>query len=209
MCYTQKDSIISYGVGTLTSMLLFFAAGKKHPSYQLLAVFFFFVAQMQLFDFLFWTYPECNAINRVTTKTAIVFNHAQPLVHYGLHSYFGIEPSGLSTLAIILYSLIAIPYTFSSLRDVECTREKDGIIHWEWNYRDLAFLMYGLFILYLVVASFHFKTSSLQYTAVLAIFVSYLLAMKKQPLNASIGRAWCYYANAAPLLFLGLLYLNP
>ena len=86
MCYTSKDSLIAYIIGTVSNIYLFY--NSRNSDEKVISIFFLFVSQMQLFDYLFWKNKECKKNNKLITKFAIIFNHLQPVVLFLLLKYF-------------------------------------------------------------------------------------------------------------------------
>lgn len=206
MCYTANDSLLGYIINTISSIVLFYISNDTQ--YKLIALFFLFVGQMQILDFAFWKNTNCNLINTIITKIAIIFNHLQPIVLYLLQTAYGFKQSNLSLSILGLYLVYGIYYNFIALSDVKCTLPISGIMKWEWNHLPGSIIYYFLFISYLFVASFNFKDKYLQLFTALTSLITFFIAHKTPNLNISEGRIWCYYAALMPLVFIGLYYFN-
>lgn len=197
MCYTEKDSLIAYIINFITSILLFNYSNDENL--KIYALFFMFVGQMQIFDYIFWKNQECNKINNLTTKLAIIFNHLQPIILLFLQYIYNFEISMISIITLITYLIFGIKYSIEALKNVNCTLPHNNILDWQWNKQQNAFSFYFLFLLSLTVFSFNFKTTSFKYLSALINIISFIIASKTPILNYSIGRIWCYYASLIPL----------
>jgi hypothetical protein len=223
MCYTSTDSIIAYIINLVTSLTLFYKT--KNNDYKIIALFFLFVGQMQLFDYLLWKNTSCNLTNKIVTKFAIIFNHLQPVVLYLLVRYYKktnkkeTEYTKYSKLIIVLYLLVIIPYTTNLWQSSDCTindsvcctlpfkKENDlTVLDWQWNTRKFSNSVYFIFVLALVINSLEIKTNGLLFT--ILIILTLVVAAKIPIFNKSIGRGWCYFASLCPLLFLALNHYN-
>jgi hypothetical protein len=205
MCYTAKDSALAYGINLIGCAALFYFA--KDAQYKVLALFLLFVGQMQIFDYYFWSHQKCDEENNIVTKLAITFNHHQPSVLFFLQHLYGFKQSLESLIVLALYSLYSMVYNYKAFKEVNCTLPKNGILNWKWTDLDGNFILYPLFILYLVVASFNFTSLPVKIAAAAVSLITYISASQKQFLNIHFGRAWCYYAALMPLLFLGLNFV--
>lgn len=202
MCYTPEDSLVAYGINTIFCVILWFVT--KTADYKVIAAFLFFVGQMQLFDYLFWEQPACTTGNWLTTKLAILFNHAQPLVLGGLLVAFGLPLSAAAAASLALYTLLAIPYTWTQLRDVNCTQPKGGIMVWEWNHGQYNMPVYAAHLATLALAGFSFRDAVVRQVAPIVALLTFFVASKIPRLNISKGRIWCYIASFTALPFLVL-----
>lgn len=205
MCYSAKDSAFAYGINLMGCALLFWFA--KDAQFKVIALFLLFVGQMQIFDYYFWNHQQCDKENNIVTKLAISFNHYQPSMLFFLQHLYGFRQSLESLILLAVYSIYSMFYNFKALNEVDCTLPKDGILEWKWTDLDGNVVFYGLFLLYLVLASFNFTSWPVKIAAAAVSIVSYVAASKKEFLNIHFGRAWCYYAAMMPLGFLALNYI--
>jgi len=200
MCYTENDSLIAYVINFITSIMVYIYSNDDHL--KVLSIFFMFVGQMQIFDYIFWKNQSCNEINKLTTKLAILFNHMQPIILLLLQYIYGFELSIVSIITIIVYSLVGIFYTFNAFNKVNCTLPFNGVMDWKWNKQDYGQIYYFIFLLSLTVSSFNFKNTRVQIMSALINVLSFFVATKTPILNYSVGRIWCYYASIIPLFLL-------
>ena len=121
MCYSANTSLFVFSVYVLTSALLFVYPAKSNTP-KILASFFMFVAVIQLFDYIFWTHQDMRDkntanVNYIFTKTAMIWNHMQPIVLAILILLYKARLTYASQLIILYYTLFAIVY--SSLRIIK------------------------------------------------------------------------------------------
>jgi hypothetical protein len=207
MCYTAKDSLNAYIINLISSFLLFF--NTSDTDFKIISMFFLFVGQMQMFDYLFWTNKECNKTNKYVTRTAIIFNHLQPVILFLLLNFYEYQQNPLALISIILYSVFAIQYTIKIWPDENCQvsdsvccslphnpDDKDQVINWQWNHQPSNRIVYALFLIYLTFGGLSFKNNKLLF--VLLNLGSFFISTKIPKLNQSVGRIWCYMASLMP-----------
>ena len=206
MCYTSRDSIISYFINISSCLALYKYAKSKEMT--LIAIFFLFVGQMQLFDYIFWKNQSCNFINTITTKIAIVFNHFQPIILFLLLYYFGIKQSGFTESIFYLYLVIGLIYTLNMFNEVSCTlKNGDNVLDWQWNKGVGSTTTYALFLAYLTMASLSLPSPFLKYLLAFCNIFTFYISTKTSIFSKTVGRIWCYYASLLPVLFLILNFL--
>ena len=199
MCYTAEDSLRAYAIGVLSSLFLFL--NSTDPSLKVIALFLAFVAQMQILDYGLWQTPTCDEPNEFLTKIAITINHLQPIVLTLLQIFYRIPQSDLSMATLALYFLALIPYSIHAYTQVRCTLQEGPILHWKWNYLQYSIPFYSIFLLHFITASMNFPSSTVKILAVITSLLSFFVALKMPFLSHSMGRAWCYLASVAPLIF--------
>lgn len=212
MCYNSQDSLNAYLINLVSCIILF--NKSSNTDIKIASIFFLFVGQMQILDYIFWKNTKCESINKLTTKIAILFNHLQPIVLFLLFNYYNYEQTNISKIIILLYTLFVIDYTMKLWPEKNCEikiNEKVccslplndlSIIKWKWNEQQNSYIIYTLFLLYLFTASFNFKNSKYKYLFSIASIGSFLIGSKIPKLNASVGRSWCYLASFVPIFFL-------
>jgi hypothetical protein len=212
MCYNSQDSLNAYLINLVSSIILF--NKSSNTDMKIASIFFLFVGQMQILDYIFWKNTKCESINKLTTKIAILFNHLQPIVLFLLFNYYNYEQTNISKIILLLYTLFIIDYTIKLWPEKNCEikiNEKVccslplndlSIIKWKWNEQQNSIFIYTLFLLYLFTAGFNLKNSKYKYLFSIASISSILIALKIPKLNISVGRVWCYLASFVPIFFL-------
>jgi hypothetical protein len=200
MCYSAQDSLNAYFTASLLCGLLVF--GVQSPAVRSAALFLWFVAQMQLLDWMFWQTPECGPTNEIATALAIVLNHLQPVIFVAAQALFGIPIRSLSWIILAAYVVLSLPYTLKGLSTVRCTSPEGGLMKWKWNLLPGGEQLYFVFFVSLIASAFNYKSKTFAGMAATLSVLSILAAMKTPRLNASVGRVWCYYAAVSPLALL-------
>ena len=205
MCVTAIDSLAVYIIN-LISCILLFRYGKS-PDIKVVALFFFFVGQMQIIDFLFWNNLTCNSKNTNITQAGIIFNHLQPIVLFILQVLFGLHIRKSSKVVLLLYLICSIAYSVYVIRKIKCTTlsESTGVIYWKWNDEKFSEIFYLLFFISIMVLCLNFKNTKLRYIFMTFGTLTLIMGMLKPKLNESPGRMWCYYSALIPVFILILV----
>jgi hypothetical protein len=168
MCYTARDSLIAYIINFVSSLILFFTS--ESTDYKVIALFLLYIGQMQIFDYIFWTNPTCESINKLATRGAIIVNHLQPIILIVIQYWYQMNISYESLVILLLYSIFVIRYTIRIWPDKNCVQapssvccslptiysDNSKIIKWDWNHQNDTNLTYMLYVLSLTVSSFNF-----------------------------------------------------
>lgn len=205
MCYSARDSAIAYGINLVGCGALFFFA--RDAQFKVLALFLLFVGQMQLFDIYFWNNQKCDKENNIVTKLAIAFNHYQPSVLFLLQKFYGFKQSIQALIVLGAFSVYSMIYNMKAFNQINCTLPEEGKLEWRWTNLEGNIAFYGLFIMYLVFASFNFVDWPVKIAAAAVSILTYVVASKKDIMNINLGRAWCYYASFMPFGFLALNFI--
>lgn len=202
MCYTGKDSAIAYVINLIACIFLIYTS--KSTEITIVALFLLFVGQMQMFDYIFWNNRKCNVVNRVTTKTAIIFNHLQPIILFSLLYYYNIKQNNLTNIVFILYLASIAMYTMNLWNDIDCTlpNGENNLLDWKWNKSYGSIVVYALFLAYLTLASFSLPSKTMKFLFAFINIISFYVSTKTPIFNFSIGRIWCYYASLLPVVFI-------
>lgn len=200
------DTVTVYIINFISCILLFYSNSSvsNNSDHKIIALFLLFVGQMQLFDYIFWTNPECNIMNKIGTKLAIIFNHLQPIVFIYLQKMYGYQESVINIWMKRIYVTIIVIYSIYALYQVKCTgrSKKTNIVVWKWNYLPGSMVIYLLFTIFLISVSSHFKTKFYRLLSMIVILTTLIAGFFKPVLNESAGRLWCYYAAFTPLIIL-------
>lgn len=211
MCYSAKDSMIAYIFGCISNIYLFI--NSKNTDEKIISLFLFFVSQMQLFDFLFWTNKKCNQTNKYVTKIAIIFNHLQPIFLYLLLKICNYNTNLTCDIIFYIFVILIFYYTIKNWPNKDCVKEDNvccslplnkidnkTIISWEWNNQKYAGIIYVIFLVSLVMSSLQLKTNNFMF-AFVNIF-TFLISFKIPNLNRSVGRLWCFLASLLTTIYL-------
>jgi hypothetical protein len=200
MCYTYQTSLGALTIGLFASMLLSLQASNEKKA---LSIFFAFVVLMQAFDAVFWKYSKGN-INRLATKTAMIFNHLQPIVlALAIMAYVGpLKP--FSRRMVQFFAVIILLYTISvwnTLDETGVTPRSAPSLYWKWNHGRGATAVYAVFLATLLVLMVQ-NLPRCGLVAAIITAVSFLFSFFKYRITDSTGRFWCYFAAYAPIALL-------
>lgn len=195
MCFSAQASQVGFLASIAGSLVL----SPLDPG---LAVFFAFVGLMQLYDYIFWTYPPSSQENQVATKLAMVSNHLQPIV---LAAAVGISRGGLQPLTIYTataYAVTALVYTtvhWNSVKTTAVTPKTSPSLYWSWNDRPGSAVMYMLFLASFTVTFMQGYPYPLNGVLAGLSLSTFAAAWFKYQGYAAVGRFWCYFASLVPL----------
>ena len=210
MCYSANTSLFVFSVYVLTSALLFVYPAKSNTP-KILASFFMFVAVIQLFDYIFWTHQDMRDkntanVNYIFTKTAMIWNHMQPIVLAILILLYKARLTYASQLIILYYTLFAIVYSIIAYNKITYTlaidHENNKILYWEWNYiYIICWVFYSLFLLTLVILCYENFEYPINIIACMICVLSFSLSGYYWK-NTIWGRYWCKIVGFIPIIFL-------
>lgn len=194
MCFSAPVSLATYLIGSVGSLLLM---TTDVP----LGWLYLTVVQMQLVEYLLWTNPTCNRVNRGATTAGIVINHLEPLVFYAAAlATVGSLPLEVH-VTVMAYALVAARYTSTALETVQCTRTDKVCsphLYWKWNDMPGKRVVYGLFLLAVVAISLGLGDMQHAVLSVVTFGFSALLYGE----SSAVGSMWCFMAAFMPWLLL-------
>jgi hypothetical protein len=203
MCFDKETSIVTYLIGTISSIALF---KSNNTSYKIAGQFFLFVSQMQLIEYLLWKDTSCNTNNKIISTTGSLLNHLQPIVLYLLLKLNNKSLSnnkllsaiiGIYIISLVLYSNNIYPLDCTTLTDTEPQH-----LDWKWNHKKHSTKFYLIFLVTMILLSYNgFEKPYNLYLALICIgtyVVSYIIYKDK---NVT-GAVWCWFAALIPFLLL-------
>ena len=208
MCISKNASIISFTIGIISSILLYYLGNKKYnKENKIYSLFLFYVIFMQLFDYIFWIDQDNKKnLNYIFSYIAPLFNYFQPTILYILKlninnveikTYF----DKLILILNILYVIISIFCYKNYINDKPFLTIKKGT-HLNWKWIDhISMLYYVLFIINI------FYKSNIHYSIMAAFIVFGGLFISSKYTNNFIGEIWCFIASVGALFFLLGSYL--
>ena len=191
MCFSKKVSMLTYIIGIVGSINLYFNLNLKIE-----AIFFAWVVQMQLIEYFLWNNQSCNQLNINTTKLGIIINHLEPIILWIAILLLSTHklPEYVNMLMII-FTLVSIIYTKNVFLD-KCTLKEKKHLIWNWTFEKNSNIYYGFFILCLNLL-FIYGVDNGNILAILTtgfFFISKLLYKNEK----SVGAMWCFFAAFAP-----------
>jgi hypothetical protein len=209
MCYSKEVSAITYGIGSISSGLLYkVASDRDDDTLKIVALFFLFVIQMQLVDFILWSSgPKCTSINKLTSNIGSILNHAQPVVLYSLVRYFNKEGydkhKRLIDGLIIVYIVALIVYSLTSMPISKCSEASiDKHMKWYWNLGTNSGILYTTYIIAFAGLFYYGTKPPYNNTIGIIAVLSYMYTSVMYRKTWVIGSMWCWIAALIPVFLL-------
>ena len=156
MCFNKNVSLGTYILGLVGCYNLY-----VNYNYNIEAIFFFWVIQMQLIEYFLWENQICNDINKNTSKIGVIINHIEPIILWiailllsskELPLYVNILMTGF-----VIITMLYTKYILNnSSNKEECsivTPDSKPHIQWAWNIKKYNHIYYSLFLLCLTILS--------------------------------------------------------
>jgi hypothetical protein len=204
MCINKEVSLITYGIGICSCIILYLRG------YKIEALFYGFIIQMQLIEYLLWLNNRCDNINKIITKIGIFINHLQPVILYllviNLNDKINEYLKIIIHISIIIYLIsVSIYFSFNYKLLNSCTigipNEKE--LQWDIQYGKNK-IFYFIFVISLVLLLL-LGLNKNNYINAYIIFLTFIISYVKYFETKSIGTIWCLLAAYIPLL-LNIIY---
>jgi len=195
MCFNSDVSMATYITGIIGCLLLI-----RHELY-IEALFYFWVLQMQLIEFVLWNNKDCGEINKLTTKIGLVINHLEPIILWIGVLLFSkkIIPEWIHYLMII-YFISTILYSSNVYKNdcTQVTEESKPHLLWKWNLYPYQNYYYLFFLITLNILAIY----GVEYGYHMAFLVttSFIISSVIYNKTNTIGAMWCFAAAFAPLI---------
>ena len=208
MCISKNASIITFTIGIISSILLYYFGNKKYnKENKIYSLFLFYVIIMQLFDYIFWIDQDNKKkLNYIFSYIAPLFNYFQPTILYILKlkinnveikTYY----DKLILILNILYVIISIFCYKNYINDKPVLTIKKGEhLKWKWI-KYMSTLYYILFLINI------FYKSTINYSIMAAFIVFSGLFISSKYTDNFIGEIWCFISSVGGLFFLIGSYL--
>jgi hypothetical protein len=205
MCYSKEVSIATYTIGTISSILLY---NRKNPSLKINGLFFLFVTQMQLIDYLIWKNNECNKFNTDISHIGAILNHMQPIILYILVKHFNKNlkdnQKNILDMIIIIYLLSLLNYN-KNIYPLECTEVKEDskpYLKWGWNYKPNNTIFYVLFIAILSLLQLFGLEKPYNIFISIILLLSLIGSRVITGKRKYLGAMWCWFSALLPAILL-------
>ena len=210
MCFNYKVSLLTFSIGTIFSLLLFYYGNNKfNIENKVSGIFLIFISAIQFMDFLFWI--DINnklGINKITTVLGPFLNVCQPIILYVIkYIYYKPDiftltnynlPVAILNLLYFLYFIVGYKKFITHSKLV--TQPVNGHLKWPWlKYSNPYFylILFAINIFYL----FDLKYALLLFTTV---YLFFFLSVKY--FYYHIGEMWCFFGSFTPLILYFLSY---
>lgn len=219
MCFSEKISLGTFIIGIIGSFL---CISLGTITDKIVGYVLGFAVMIQGLEYLIWRHQVCDEYNRGLSITGMWLNNLQPII-FGciilLCNYkIAIFNELMVQIAIFIYALIAIPYSFEFLKsDVadQCTlKGEDTHLEWKWNNlpygSSFVYNMYLLSISVMFIFGFPTKMQGMiaAFIAIISYIATYFMFSYK-----SLGTIWCFFAAFLPIIYyigriIGFIFIN-
>lgn len=201
MCFNPETSILTFSIGTIFSVILFFYGKKKYTTEnKVTGVFFIFISCIQFMDFLFWIdIKNTYGINKITTILGPILNVCQPIILYLIkYAYYTPTMSFLNLSIALLNLMYGIYFIYNYViflnNSTLITKTKNGHLKWPWiAYFNPTYyiVLFAMNIFYLFDFYYALYLFAITYTF---LWISY----KYFYYNA--GELWCFFGSFISLI---------
>lgn len=199
MCFNAEVSIGAYLIGIFGCYYLYTKGLIAE------AIFYAWVAHMQLIEYFLWKNQPCYQDSEITeknikiSKTGIIVNHLEPFILWGAILYFSAKklPNTLNYFMII-FAIITYNYVKSVYKD-KCTtiiEESKPHLYWEWNDTKIGGIYYIIFLFVLMILSIYGLNNGVKHATI--VFIAYIISHIVYGKKRVIGSMWCFIAAFAP-----------
>lgn len=207
MCYSASISVASFSISVILSLILLVTYSK------VLGLFFVYIALMQLYDFIFWTFPYKHPMNYWVTKLAMITNNLQPIVLALLIIYVGKQKlTHINIILLLVYGVVAAIYTIYAMTKTSFTlptKACNGGLYWEWSSLPGYLIVYSLYLALLMSLFYDHFPKPMNYILILITIVSFGLSGLFYWKHNMTGRMWCWIGAFTPLfLIIAFYYLR-
>jgi hypothetical protein len=205
MCYNYKVSLLTFMIGIITSKNLIENGNPKYINENIVSgTFLYFIAGIQLMDFLFWIDLENKlGINHIITLLGPIFNVGQPLILFIIKLIY-FKPEKINKFVgginfIYLIYLIKMYINFISSNEL-VTSVKYNHLKWPW-------LKYSNPYFYLILFTINiFYLTNFKYSLILFLVILFLLFLSNKYFSYNIGELWCFFGNIIPIIIFIISY---
>ena len=204
MCFNYKVSLLTFAIGTISSLALIKYGNKKYSLENTVSgIFLIFVSLIQFMDFLFWIDIKNElGINKITTILGPILNIGQPTILY-LIKYLYYKPNiftfqnlnfPIALLNLLYFIYFIVIYTRFLSKDKLITGIENNHLKWPWiKYTNPYFylVLFAINIFYL----FNFK-----YALVLFTITYMFLLISAKYFSYNTAELWCFFGSFIPLL---------
>jgi hypothetical protein len=195
MCYSAEVSI---GTFLLVESICVFLWARNRNIDRALSLILSVIVFMQLLEYLLWTNPECNLVNKTITSIIPTYLFLQPAAIAAILLYFKAGWGGLYPYIFVITLLVAFLYPFDA-RPPCISPGKCG--HLDWNldvdspHHSAVIWLYNAAMLYLFAT---LKNTNFAIASTSFYLLSWAVA------RTSYGRewssVWCHSVNAMALV---------
>ena len=207
MCFNYKVSILTFFIGVIGSILLIKYGNPKFINENIVSgIFLFFIALIQLMDFLFWIDLKNKfGINKITTIIGPLLNIGQPIILYIIKLIYYKPKNILSfknynlpvfILNFLYFIYLIVIYIKFIKNESLVTGTLNGHLSWPWiKYTNPLFYLVLLAINIFYLMNFH-------YSLILFLVTYFFLIISSIYFYYNIGEMWCFFGILIPIIIL-------
>lgn len=209
MCFSKNISLATYLTGCVLSIMLF---RIPNPFYKVIGLFFLFVTQMQLIDFLLWSHQKCDTYHRLVSRIGMWIHVLQPIVIILLAIHYSTQVEKKANVIIaftLFYILCAFLYTRQYTTNLQCTTPRPGISHLIWNWTQLPrnYTFYFVYVFVSLLTIYLLFPHSDSVLFIILILSSHIITLIFNN-NIGFSSIWCTYIIIIPAFYLVKHYLR-
>ena len=205
MCYSAESSITNYVLVSLMCGILY-CIGDKYDKH--FSTFMFIAVHMQLAEYFMWKDQKCIlGYNKIATIGAFLLLLLQCISVPILGNVFRtttLNPDWVYIVCAIISVpwIIAIVHYVIQHNDNICSVNRNGFLHWHWQYERLSipyFLYWFMMLSYfglMFLSWLYLKNEKRGYFLFIISFSSFLLHYLQFPKPDQWTTMWCFYIYA-------------
>lgn len=202
MCFSFEASIISFFVGSLSSIWIFLLG---RPFDKIIGGYWLYVCLMQGIEAILWKHQTCDDLHKKVSFLGYLLNTSQPLMLAALIFMFSkyAKPIPLAIICI-LYMLYGLTYFLHTHGDTYyCTAPRKDDPHLLWNWTENPEHLYDWLTYFIAMYGIaYFGMTGLQAFLFLGFFSTILFWSYVFYPRQSIASIWCFFVALSPPIYL-------
>ena len=204
MCFNYKVSLLTFLIGTVSSLILIKKGNAKYNTENIIfGIFLIFISSIQFMDFLFWIdLSNKMGINHITTLIGPLLNIGQPVILYLIKlMYFydsvindiNIYDSGVFILNLFYFIFLIKAYLQFLSNEKLVTSTSHGILKWPW-------IKYSSTLFYMVLLVVNiFYLTNFKYSLYIFLITYFFLYLSYRFFSYNISELWCVFGAFIPI----------
>jgi hypothetical protein len=190
MCFSERVSWATWAINVAGVAR---AHSKGNDQTKALALILGYVGTMQAFEALLWRDPT----NQTVATTAMLVNHSQPLVFWGLSRTLPAKSQiKADRAASLVAAYAAVAGTYTLHVDGTLVKETPCGLQWTWNYGTYAPIVYASYLASVLATLDAYYDKSVELSKVFLLTFAASVAVYRE--TNMIGSMWCFFAAFLP-----------
>lgn len=211
MCFSAKQSLTTFLIGTISSILLIYYGNPIFKKENItFGIFLIFISSIQLMDFFFWIdLHNIIGINKIFTIIGPLLNIGQPIILWAIKLWYfkpDIWNSGNLPVTILngVYLFILFFNYVKYIREKQnnlVTTVKYGHLTWPWiKYSTIK--NSNSYFYFILSAINIFYLTDFGYSLYFFLIFSLFLYLSMEFFKYNVGELWCFFGSFIPLIML-------